>query len=142
MTHFSMLIVGLALAAGVVTQESKKTTGAAALQGTWVITSINGQVAPEGAPEMTLTFAGEKYHQAVGGEVNERGTIKVDAVKKPMTIDLIITEGTDAGKTQLGIFEVTGDTLRANLDTPGTQQRPADFTAKDTSIMFVGKKKP
>jgi uncharacterized protein (TIGR03067 family) len=141
MTHFSMVIAGVALAASVFAQAPKKTTGAAALQGTWVITSLNGQPAPEGSPEMTLTFTGDKYHQTVGGEVNERGTIKVDASKKPMTIDLIIAEGQDAGKTQLGLFEVTGDTLRANLDTPGAKQRPADFTVKEGSIMFTGKKK-
>jgi uncharacterized protein (TIGR03067 family) len=141
MTHFSMVIAGIALAASVLAQESKDTTGAAALQGTWVITSINGQSAPEGSPEMTLTVIGDKYHQTLAGQVNERGTIKVDASKKPMTVDLMITEGQDAGKTQLGVIEVSGDTLRANLDTPAAQQRPADFTVRDASIMFVGKKK-
>ena len=35
-----------------------------------------------------------------------------------------------------------GDTVRANLDTPGLQQRPADFTVKEGFVMFVGKKKP
>jgi uncharacterized protein (TIGR03067 family) len=141
MTHFSMVIAGVALAAGVLAQESKNTAAAAALQGTWVIISINGQTAPEGSPEMTLTFTGDKYHQTVGGDVNERGTIKVDASKKPMTIDLIITEGPDAGKTQVGIIEVSGDTVRANLDTPGAEQRPSDFTIKESFVMFVGKKK-
>ena len=141
MTNLFSIIVGIALSAGVTAQDSKDTKGAAALQGTWVITSFNGQAAPEGAPEMTLTFTADKYHQTLGGEVNERGTIKLDASKKPMMIDLIITEGSDAGKTQLGIFEVTGDTLRAVLDTPGTNQRPTDFTVKEGFIMFVGKKK-
>jgi len=141
MTHFTTIIAGIALAAGVLAQDSKDTTATAALQGTWVITSINGQPAPEGAPEMTLTFTGDKYHQTLGGEVNEHGTTKVDASKKPMTIDLIITEGSDAGKTQLGIIEVSGDTVRASLDTPGAGQRPADFTVKDTSLVFEGKKK-
>ena len=110
------------------------------LQGTWVITSINGQATPEGSPEMTLTFTGDKYHQTLGGEVNERGTIKLDKSKKPMMIDLIIAEGDDAGKTQLGIIEVSGDTVRANLDTPGLQQRPPDFTIKEGFVMFVGRR--
>ena len=90
---------------------------------------------------MSLTFTGDKYHQTLGAEVNERGTIKVDASKKPMMIDLIITEGQDAGKTQLGVFEVTGGEIRANLNTPGTTLRPPDFTIKEGFIMFVGKKK-
>ena len=138
MFHFSTLIAGLALAASIATQGTKP-TAAAALQGTWLITSINGKAAPEGSP-LTLTFAGDKYHQTYGGEVNERGTIKVNAAKKPMTIDLIITEGSDAGKTQLGIIAVTGDTLRAKFGTPGAQQRPTDFTITEGSLMVEGKK--
>jgi uncharacterized protein (TIGR03067 family) len=141
MTHFSMVIAGIAIAAAGFVQEAKGTKGPAALQGTWVISSINGQTAPEGSPEMTLTFTGDKYQQALGGEVNERGTVKIDVSKKPMTIDLVITEGPDAGKTQLGIIEVSGDTVRANLDTPGAQQRPADFAVQEGFVMFVGKKK-
>jgi len=146
MTHICMIIAGFALAVGAAAQqpkapEPKAPAGAAVLQGTWVITSINGQSAPEGSPEMTLTFTGDKYQQAVGGAVNERGRIKIDASKKPMAIDLIIAKGSDAGKTQLGIIEVTGDAIRANLDIPGSQQRPADFNMKEGSIMFLGKKK-
>ena len=89
---------------------------------------------------MTLTFTGDKYHQTVGGQINERGTIKLDAAKKPMTIDLIITEGSDAGKTQLGIIEATGDTLRASFGFAGAPQRPTDFTVKEGSLMVLGKK--
>ena len=113
-----------------------------ALQGTWVVTTMNGQEAPAGAPELSITFTGDKYHQTLGGQVNERGSYKVDASKKPMTIELTITEGQDAGKTQLGVFDITGDTLRANLDTPGANQRPTDFTAKEGSLLFVAKKQP
>jgi len=142
MTQLCMAMVGIALTAGVLTQApkpaAKDAKAAAALQGTWVLTTINGQPLSD---ELTLTFTGDKYHQTVGGAVNERGTIKVDASKKPMTIDLAITEGADAGKTQLGIVEVTGDTIRGSLDTPGAGQRPADFTIKDGAILFVGKKK-
>ncbi|CAN5757703.1 hypothetical protein BH18ACI5_BH18ACI5_18380 [soil metagenome] len=141
MTRFFIAVAVIALAGNVLAQETKAVKGAAALQGTWVINSINGQSAPEGSPEMTLTLTGDNYSQAVGGEVNERGTVKIDASKKPMTIDLAIVEGPDAGKTQLGIFEITGTALRASLDTPGAQQRPKDFTITEGSIMFAGKRK-
>lgn len=140
MTHFSMAIAALALAATLQAQGSKLPTGTQALQGTWQITSLNGQPMPAEAPGMTLTFSGEKYHQTVGGKVNERGTIKVDASKKPTTIDLLIAEGEDAGKIQLGIIEVTGDEIRASLDTPNAKQRPTDFKPKDGVITFVGKR--
>jgi uncharacterized protein (TIGR03067 family) len=140
MTHFSIVIVGLALAATLQSKASKLPAGTEALQGTWMITSINGQAMPAEGPEMTLTFSGEKYHQAVGGKVNERGTIKVDAAKKPMTIDLLIAEGDDAGKIQLGIIEVAGDQMRASLDTPNAKQRPTDLNPKEGAITFVGKR--
>lgn len=134
------LIAGIAFATSVLAQESTP-TNAAALQGTWVITSLNGDSMPMGAPELTLTFTGDAYHQAVGGDVNERGRIKVDASKKPMTIDFVITEGDDAGKAQLGVIEVSGDTMRASLDIPGAGRRPTDFTVKDSVIAMAGKKR-
>jgi uncharacterized protein (TIGR03067 family) len=114
---------------------------AAPLQGTWIITSINGKPSAEGAQELTLTFAGDKYSQAVASTVNERGTITIDATKKPMTIDLGITEGSDAGKTQLGIFEVKGDALRASFDHPGAAKRPTSFETKEGELAIVGKRK-
>jgi uncharacterized protein (TIGR03067 family) len=140
MTYFSTVIVGLALVATLQAQGSTLPAGVQALQGTWAITTLNGQSMPAEGPEMSLTFTGEKYHQTVGGKVNERGTIKVDASKKPMTIDLLIAEGDDAGKIQLGIFEVAGDQIRVSLDLPNAKQRPADFNSKDGAITIVGKR--
>ena len=142
MTLCSIVIFAIALSAGVLPQgaKDKPKPKPSPLEGTWVINSINGQPMAEGS-EMTLTFTGDKYHQTFGGTVNERGTIKLDRTKKPMMIDLIIAEGQDAGKTQLGIIEVSGDTVRAILDTPGLGKRPPDFTAKEGFVMFAGKKK-
>jgi uncharacterized protein (TIGR03067 family) len=112
-----------------------------ALQGNWAITTIGGQPLADSGTEMSLTITGDKYAQTVNGEVNERGTFKVDTTKKPMTIDLIITEGPDAGKTQLGVFELKDDTLTGNLNTPGVASRPADFAAQEGLILFVARKR-
>lgn len=140
MSHFICMIASLLLTATMAGEQAKPSPGKAALQGTWAITSINGKAAPEGPPELTLTFTADTYHQTFRGQINERGTVKIDATKKPMTIDLIITEGSDAGKTQLGIIEVTGDTLRASFGTPGAPQRPTDFNVKEGSLVVLGKK--
>jgi uncharacterized protein (TIGR03067 family) len=144
MTHFTVLLASIALAAGIGGQTGKPQgkPASTAVQGTWVVASINGESGPAGAQEMTLTFTGDKYEQSLGGTVNERGTFKVDASKKPMTIDLAIAEGSDAGKAQLGIFEVSGDTMKLHLDSPGGGQRPTDFTGKEGSFMVIAKKKP
>lgn len=140
MTYFGMFAGALALTVGGWTQAAKPAT-AKSLQGTWILTSINGQTAPQGAPEVSITFEGDKYHQTIAGEVNERGTFKLDPAKKPATIDLAITEGDDAGKAQLGILDVADDEIRFSLDRPGAGQRPGDFTVKEGAIVFVGKKK-
>lgn len=93
------------------------------LQGNWAITSFNGTDVPSEA-EAYLVFSGTNYEQWVTNAVNERGSIKLDASAKPMTIDLVITEGDDAGKTQLGVFEVAADTLTMTLGMPGETVRP------------------
>src|SRR5262245_2256149 len=58
-----------------------------ALQGKWFIHSANGNDVT-GGPEVILAISADAYEQIVNGQVTERGTLKVDAAKKPMTIDL------------------------------------------------------
>lgn len=112
------------------------------LQGVWVIVTANGQDAPAGAPEITLTITGEKYAQTVDGNVVERGTFKIDETKKPMSLDLSIVEGDSAGKHQVGIIEVVdAATIRGNLNTPGETVRPTNFNAAEGMFSFVCKKK-
>jgi uncharacterized protein (TIGR03067 family) len=147
MTQLATIVAGITLATSLYVQGTKPQTkpgtkpqvakGAAVLQGTWAVSSINGQTATEGN-ELKLTFDGSKYHQTFGGTVNERGTFKVDATKKPMTIDLSITEGNDAGKTQLGLVEVTGDTMRVTFNAPGSTQRPTSL--KEGTLVVAAKK--
>ena len=63
MPHFAVLIASLLLTATIAGEQAKPTKPAAAtaaLQGTWVLTSMNGQAPADGAPELTLTFAGDK----------------------------------------------------------------------------------
>lgn len=112
-----------------------------AVQGVWVITSANGQDAPAGSPEITLTITGDKYAQTVDGNVIERGTFKIDETKKPMTLDLTITEGDSSGKHQVGIIEVTDTTMRGNLNQAGETVRPTDFQPAEGLFSFVCKKK-
>ena len=138
MKYIGILVTAIALTAGTAAQDAKKAT--ASLQGTWVVGSINGK-SLEGAPALLLSFEADKYYQTVDGNVNERGSYKIDTSKKPMTIDLNITEGDDAGKTQLGVFEVAGDKLRCNLNIPGSTQRPPDFTISEAGIMFEAVKR-
>lgn len=130
-----LLILSLLLAtAGQAPQEAPKVT-AAMLQGNWAVASFNGEPIPAEA-EAFLVFSGDKYEQWTGSNVDERGTIKLDTSKKPMAIDLIIVEGGDAGKTQLGVFELSGDTLSVTLATPGDLTRPAAINQGELQVVL------
>ena len=61
-----------------------------------------------------------------GPQVFMKATFTLDTSKSPREIDLIHTQGMHKGKTQLGIYEANGKTLRFCASAPG-QPRPADF---------------
>jgi len=73
--------------------------------------------------------------------VSESGTFVLDGSKTPVAIDLVIAEGDDAGKTQLGIVEVKGDVMRCLLNTPGSGARPTSFDKGDGELFVVAQKK-
>ena len=104
------------------------------LQGNWAITSFNGQDVPSEA-QAFLVFNGDKYEQWNNGSVDERGTIRIDPKTKPMSIDLIITEGNDAGKTQPGVYELTDSTtLSIGLAVPGNTTRPSAIANAELQV--------
>jgi uncharacterized protein (TIGR03067 family) len=109
----------------------------APLQGTWVVNDINGK--PAGS--MLLAFKGDKYEVTANDAVNERGTVKLNTSQKPIAIDLVIQEGTDAGKLQLGIIEVTGDKMRLKLAAPADTTRPKSFEGEGGFIANLTKRK-
>lgn len=109
-------------------------------QGTWVLTTPDGQPMSDSG-ELTIAVTGDKYAQAIAGTVNERGTIKLDATKKPTWIDLNITEGGDAGKLQVGLIEITDGVMKGVLSFPGSTTRPTAIAPGAEVIMFVAKKK-
>src|SRR5215471_13493725 len=108
------------------------------IQGSWPAVSLNGQDLPTGV-EMNLTFTGDKYENWVNGNIDERGTVKIDPSTKPASIDFVITEGTDAGMTQLGLVEVNGETLTLSFARPGSPTRPK--TPSDAELYAVLRKK-
>jgi uncharacterized protein (TIGR03067 family) len=106
------------------------------LQGSWAIAMFNGQDIPAEA-QLFLVFNGDKYEQLNNGSVDERGTIKIDPKTKPMSIDLIITEGGDAGKTQPGVYELTDSTtLSIGLAAPGSTTRPSAVANAELQVLL------
>ena len=107
------------------------------LQGKWAIATFNGQDVSSEA-QLFLVFNGDKYEQWNNGSVDERGTIKIDPKTKPMSIDLIITEGNDAGKTQPGVYELTDSTtLSIGLTVPGNTTRPSAIANAELQVVLI-----
>lgn len=147
----TVLALAAALTSGAAAQTPAAPTAAAApqdamakalasIQGTWLLTSVNDQDLTAQGVEMALVIEGNKYKQVVNGAIDETGTVKIDPSKKPMSFDLNILEGDDAGKLQMGIIEITGDVAKGLLGTPGVGTRPADFNSNDGAIFFIAKK--
>lgn len=104
----------------------------AQLQGEWsmVSGSADGQPMPDQmVKQMKRVCKGDEATTTMAGQLFLKARIIIDPSKKPKTIDYQMTDGFTKGKTQLGIYEVEGDTFRSCFSKPGAE-RPADFTSK------------
>lgn len=98
-------------------------------QGTWTFESVEAggnKLPADQFKGMTVTFEGDKYAVKHGDEVVEAATLKLDPSKSPKTLDSTVTEGPNKGKVILGIYEISGDTLKACFDPEG-KKRPTEF---------------
>ena len=82
-----------------------------------------------------LTIKGNEYTADVGGKV-DKGTLKIDASKKPKTMDIVGTDGPNQGKTFPAIYELSKDTVKICYDLSG-KERPKDFKAEEGSKLFL-----
>lgn len=133
------IVVGAMCVSAPQTPMSKELT---ALQGRWLITHVGGVPVGPNDPEGAFTVKGDEYAQGVGGKLVERGRIKLDATKKPIEVEFAITAGKLAGSTQLGIVEITGDTVRFHMSAPGSKERAKDFTPREGFELLAAKKRP
>lgn len=104
-------------------------------QGTWTFESVEagGKKLPaDGFKDMTVTFNGDKYAVKKGDDVVEAATLKLDPSKSPKTLNVTVTEGPNKGAVMLGIYEISGDTLKGCFDPEG-KKRPTEFTTAAAS---------
>jgi uncharacterized protein (TIGR03067 family) len=108
-----------------------------ALEGVWkAVTATQDGKEQSDTREHTLTFTGDTFAIARNGETVIKGTFKVDAAKKPGTIDMLVKESKGDrhnDKSVLGIYELDGDSLKWCAAEPGATERPAEFKAEDGS---------
>ncbi len=111
--------------------------------GAWTFASVEsgGKELPiDGFKDMTVTFEGDKYTVKVGDKVIQAATQKLDPSQSPKTLDVTITEGVDKGSVLLGVYEISGDTLKVCFDS-ADKKRPTEFkTGAGSQTLVVHKR--
>jgi uncharacterized protein (TIGR03067 family) len=112
------------------------------LEGTWKVVKeeLNGSDLPLSEDKPTLLILkGDRFTLKIGDTVEAAGTGVVDATKKPRTVDLTLSEGSEKGQTMKAIYELKGDELRVCIAPPG-KERPTEFSSKDGCMLLVTKR--
>jgi uncharacterized protein (TIGR03067 family) len=102
-----------------------------ALQGTWRVTSfeVDGHKVPASAlGDSKIVVTGAQF-RSVGMGATYEGTLKLGRAGTSRTLDLVFAAGPEAGRRNLGIYTLDGDTWTLCLATRGSQ-RPARFATK------------
>ncbi len=97
-------------------------------QGEWK-TTLNGQ-------EATVKFTGAEYEFTLG-DTKEKGKMKFNPAAKPNEVDVDITEGNDAGKKQVGIYELKDNKVKFCFAAAGETKRPDKFEAADDGSIIL-----
>jgi RNA polymerase sigma factor (sigma-70 family) len=111
-------------------------------QGTWVdIYAEKAGKKQEPVGDHQVKFDGETFRVADHGQVQEKGTIKLDPSKNPKEIDLRFRDKNDEEKTVLGIYTWDGENLKLCWGEPGGEARPTDFrTTPEGGFLVVVKR--
>ncbi|GAC1466729.1 MAG: hypothetical protein NVSMB9_07590 [Isosphaeraceae bacterium] len=99
--------------------------------GTWTLTEVEveGKASPAQAFSRFQLIIEKQGFTSKDEEGSTHGTFKIDTGKTPNQIDLSFTDGPDAGKTLLGVYEIKGETYKACIAMPG-KTRPTGFVTK------------
>jgi uncharacterized protein (TIGR03067 family) len=144
-THFVVLVaVGLFACADLSAvpnrpPKKEKAKEAKELQGTWTVVAVElagQQIGGDLLKDIKLIITAEKMVSKKGDKIQEESTYKVDRAKKPRQIDYISIQGPNKGKTQKGIYELEGDTLKIGQIMNGGV-RPKSFRVKEEPNLIV-----
>jgi uncharacterized protein (TIGR03067 family) len=86
--------------------------------------------------DILLKINGVEY-VFTAGEMKEKGKMKFNPATKPAQVDVDITEGTDSGKKQVGIYEMKDETFKLCFAKAGETKRPEKFEAADDGSIIL-----
>jgi uncharacterized protein (TIGR03067 family) len=116
------------------------------IQGTWRMVSRekDGKAdAADAIKDVLMTNEGNKFSfkGSASGAGAMKGTLRLDASKKPKTMDRMPSDGPQKGKTLPGIYSLEGDKLTICVALTG-KERPKEFatTAKSGRVLSVFKR--
>jgi uncharacterized protein (TIGR03067 family) len=119
--------------------EAAPTGAPTELEGEWTMVSGSMDAHPI-EPSMLKSgrrvTRGNQTKVLFGQQVFIDATFTLDPAKTPREIDYVHAQGMNAGKTQLGIYELDGKTLKLSSSTPG-QPRPVDFEPGSGTTVVV-----
>jgi uncharacterized protein (TIGR03067 family) len=133
-----MRTLGLAMLGLALSGVSLRADDAKDIQGVWmpVQAFLGVQKLPEDTLRtMRLKITDDQYEVVVGRDA-ERGQLKLDPSVKTKTLDIICKEGPNKGKTVLGIYELSDETLRVCYALTG-DKRPTAFDVKEEAALFL-----
>lgn len=107
------------------------------LNGSWVVkvgTMAGNKLDASLTESMKLTIKENKFETKVGS-ISESGELVMDTSKKPMTMDIVIKEGPNKGKTLKCIFKLENGELTVCYAIQG--DRPDKFESTSTNQWLV-----
>jgi uncharacterized protein (TIGR03067 family) len=104
-----------------------------AMKGTWKVEKavFMGSDATEIFKSVVLVIEDGKYTVTFAGQ-DDKGTMKLDAAKKPKRMTITGTEGPNKDKVIPCIYEIDGDTLKICYELDG-KEPPTGFESKEGS---------
>src|SRR4051794_20063645 len=98
-----------------------------AFEGTWLLVSgeHDGKAESDDFHKKSRLEVKGNKHTVKLGDMSHKATHKLDASKKPKTIDVTLDDGTKIE----AIYELSGDTFKICLPAKG-KDRPKEFSAK------------
>jgi uncharacterized protein (TIGR03067 family) len=136
----AVILIAAGLSAGAPPEATRAEM--ARLEGEWAMVSgeADGQPLPAEYVKNAKRVAKDGVTTVtIGGQVFMRAKYTVDPTTTPKSIDYAMTEGLTTGKTQLGVYELDGDTVKFCFAAPG-QARPADFKGESGRVVSVWKR--